>query len=173
MKEFLSAVKRETIEDLKVRVKAGTVAAGDFLPVWTIQGLEYGRSAMVNPSSHPLAYLYNPEPAMHRANNPMLFDILQHGGDMFEGAFYPFAIYNFLTLIAARTLPEKVRIGAAFAITNGIIAATELGFINDQKPDYADIPAGVIASLIYIGIHRLVKNAVDKNAATKPLINGF
>ncbi len=166
MKEFLRTVKRETVKDLKVRAKVGIIAVGDFMPVSVIQGLETWRSSLVNPSSTPITYYFNPEPSMHQADNPMLYDLLQHGGDMFEGAFYTFGIYQFLTFIAARTIPERVRMGAAFAITNGIIAATELGFINGQQPDYADIPAGVAASLIYIGIHKIVKTIVD-NAALK------
>ena len=96
-------------------------------------------------------------------------EILQHVGDFWEGYIYPFILYNSLSFLFPK-MSERTKLGISLGLTNLVIAAVESGFVTGQKPDYADIPAGVIGSLAYAAVHYLGKNIANKISTTKTSI---
>ncbi len=88
-------------------------------------------------------------------------EILQHAGDFWEGYIYPFVLYNTINFLFPK-MSEKVKLGISLGLSNLFIAAVESGLVTGQKPDYADIPAGLLGSLAYLGIHSIGKNIGKK-----------
>lgn len=130
-----------------------------------LQGAEELRAQYINPDSSMYSkyvqWVHNqplPPPLLSPENfNSGLYEVLTHVGDMWEGYLIPYAVHTLSTILLVEVSP-KIRLGVAIGVANAVIAAHELGLLNGQKPDPADIPAGVIGSIIYLLIH----NATEK-----------
>ncbi len=157
---------------LRSAVSAETVGFG------LIQTAEEIRTWFVNPqSSMYMRAVYGKEgkplplPTITPGNAPpILYDVLSHMGDFWEGYFIPYVIHNLSTILLVEVSP-KVRLAISIGVADAIITMHEMGMFNGQQPDLADIPAGVAGSLLYLLIHNFTEKRLQeidaKNAKLK------
>lgn len=139
-----------------------TSFAGGFASVMT---LEYARAALVNPESSPSTYTAQaaqsdelpehekPQPIITQEDvPPFVYETLQHGGNILEGYFFTAVMFSGLAAVRLKRLTNKARVLTAASLTTGVIAYHELF---RQKPDPADIPAGIIGATAVVGLVHL------------------
>lgn len=151
-----NAIQRR-FEALKSFVPEGVVFGGLVLA-------EYGRATLVNPESltNALEPAVNKPPILTPDNTPdLIYEPLQHAGNIPEGFMLPWLFYNAMTAIIPTEKLEAARLAISVLFTNAIVYAAETGKVYDMPADYLDIPAGTIASFFFVGVHfgakRLVK----------------
>lgn len=91
--------------------------------------------------------------------------LLQNLGDYPDGFTVALITYSLLALTAKEKVTESAKLAAAFVVGSAVVAAHETGLMGNivpGTPDIADIPAGIIGSAIYVGVHQLVKGFVNK-----------
>ncbi len=116
-------------------------------------GLEMARADLVHPQLDPLKQ--GQPPLVNYDNSPhLLVEALQHGGDTLEGYGISLATYAILTKLATQKIPEKLRLAFSFLTANAVVVAVESGILRG-RPDFLDIPAGVVGSSFFLGMHLL------------------
>lgn len=163
-------MKKSLVDILKEQIKIRARNISTFVPetmgfslVWILEdirarlihtsvGLE-GSIRKIEGKTHPTPIL-SPE-----NTNPIVYETLQHSGDFLEGYWFPFWAYHAITLLAPQ-ISEKYRLAASIIIGDGIVVAKELGLIDRQKSDPADIPASIAGTLAYLGVHYLSKKSL-------------
>ncbi|MFH1174575.1 MAG: hypothetical protein V1725_05545, partial [archaeon] len=84
--------------------------------------------------------------------NLELYKTLQHGGNVIEGYGLSFCAYYAMHWLFPRS-SEKLKCWTSFLFSSAFIASYESGLLTGKTPDYWDIPAGVVGSLLYLGVH--------------------
>ncbi len=147
---------------------------GIFAAAESLRGyLVHPRSIIFPPG---VIYFKHAVPALSQAAHPKLFEVLSHGGDLWEGYFHTLIVYNVANVVAQR-LPEKYKLGFALAVSNFSIIGTETGLLQTLiqhapvwlrrapyfgSADSWDIPIGVAASLVYLGVNLTGKYLVER-----------
>lgn len=151
-------------QKIKDHLRARTEALKTTLPeIWMGAipfGLEILRDAYVDPNMWKIygggrewkERIFKPE------TNPRLLEVLHNLGDFVDGYAIAFATYNILNLVSPRKMSETAKIGLAFIVGSAFVTAQESGLLfKGGTPDYADIPAGVVGAVVYVGVHQLSK----------------
>lgn len=156
--------KKEGFWSKKAKVLPGLIEGTLGVPAITF--LETIRARLVNPSSSVLlsdpATTQYPAPILTPENTPdLLYGVLEHSGNLWEGYFYSYVLYNALTLLSTK-VPEKVRLASSVIATNAIIYLAESGKVFGNTPDLLDVPVGLVGSAAYIASHIPAKKLAAK-----------
>ncbi len=145
--KIVTLVKRsiETMSTLAVYI-AETLRAEYVHPQFGFRGLEIRAGKIPNPG-----------PTIKPGSvNPLLYSVLQHSGNFFEG--YALTCFSYVGLsVLPSDLSEKTKMVASIFLSNSFVFAVESGWIWPQKPDYWDIPAATAGSLAFLGFHKFVE----------------
>lgn len=158
---------QKVCSEIRFRAKSLETAILEVMGFGLVTGAETLRATYVHPAVGLNGFISESyglpqrEALMERADTPLLYGALQHGGDIFEGYLYPFAMYNALTVLFPRT-SENFRMGVSLVTANLIILGAESGLFTGGKPDFLDVPAGVAGSLLYLGAHYLSRRLIQR-----------
>lgn len=128
--------------------------------VWIIETV---RAELVHPEVGHLGQIrrsagyHQPIPLLSPETNPGLYGVLQHSGNFHEGFGYTAFSYIILSHLFPR-MKEKYALITSIAGSNLFIAAYESGLLNSKIPDYPDIPAAIVGSVAFLGLHKLLSN---------------
>lgn len=126
--------------------------------VWVLETI---RAELVHPEVGYIGLLRRsagspqPDPLLSPEINSALYGVLQHSGDFHEGFGYTGMSYIALSYLFPR-MKEKYNLMIAITGPNLFIAAYESGLLTSKTPDYADIPAAIVGSVAFLGLHRLL-----------------
>lgn len=98
------------------------------------------------------------KPVLSQTDHPLLFSVLEHGGNVFEGYFYPFLIFHGLNLTFANRLSERTKTVTALGLTTFALFFADGGIRPGVEADWADMPAGLVSMAAWVGSRRLFRN---------------
>lgn len=94
--------------------------------------------------------------------HPLIFRVLQNIGDLPYGYFISLGVHEGLSKVAPK-LSEKFKAGISIATATAVISSVELGWVPFLgTADPTDIPAGIIGSLIYAGVHYWQRRGISE-----------
>lgn len=105
--------------------------------------------ALYTPNSSTGEFPLNP------AQHPLLFGVAQRIGDFPYGWLMSSITYDALSLIPK--IPERVRLGAAFAVSAGVVISVETSLTPYGVSDSWDIPAGLLGPVVHLGLNLWLK----------------
>ena len=124
--------------------------ASDVIGFGMTFGLEMARASMVHPELDPLSQ--NQPPVITHPD--WLVHTLEHGGDSLEGYGLSMAAYVVFAKFLGQKVPEKLRLAYSLVASNAVIAVVEVG-LQRGHPDFLDLPAGIVGSSFFLGMHLL------------------
>lgn len=161
-----------SIDEL-VEKSASTKEVVPFETIWTdligfsmALGIEMSRAELVHPDLSPLSK-GNPPPVNYENAPDLLVNSLQHGGNILEGFGISYFTYYGLHKISMGKIPEKVKLALSLLASNLTVVGVEAGGLGSGGPDVLDIPAGVVGSSLFLGVHLLSKCIVDRKRGLK------
>lgn len=146
-------------------------------------GYEIIRADQVNPRSDPTTALGLE--STHRAASlsaeahPLLFSLLSHGGDLLDGYYLTMVakvgleiIDTVQSRITNRSIPDNIKLPLSMLLSCGAVTAVEAGLLPqfNGSSELADIPAGILGSLLFAGSYLIGKRLVEKSMAQPTIL---
>ncbi|MBI2600909.1 hypothetical protein HYW42_03050 [Candidatus Daviesbacteria bacterium] len=150
--------------------KEGVRLVIDGIGFGVVTGLEVFRAGLVNTKISLERSITGDEIPILDPNST-LSNILQNGGDFYDGFWISLATYNLVTGIdyilsrfTKRYMPQRVKLGFSMLAAVGGVVAYESGKLSQFLGgtfDPSDIPAGLLGAAAYLGVNYLARSYTE------------